>query len=59
MRSVQRRKKIAARLDPEGFARVMLALIQGFVLQLAWEPEVDIARYRDTMLSALDGLVRG
>lgn len=58
VRSAQRRKKIAARVDPEGLARVVLALIQGFVLQQAWEPRVDGARYRDTALAALEALMR-
>jgi AcrR family transcriptional regulator len=58
VRTAQRKKKIAATLHPEGFARVVLALIQGFVLQQAWESRVDIAGYRDTMLAALERLMR-
>ncbi|HEX4080403.1 MAG TPA: hypothetical protein VHX61_16195 [Rhizomicrobium sp.] len=27
--------------DPDALARVMIALFQGFALQLAWEPALD------------------
>jgi hypothetical protein len=36
------------------FARVLLALIQGFLLQRSWEPGLDPRRYRDTVTSLLD-----
>jgi AcrR family transcriptional regulator len=57
VRSAKRRRTIAGGVNPEGFARMVLALIQGFVLQQAWEPDVDIATYRDTVLAALTRLV--
>ena len=28
-------------IDPEAFARVLLALVQGFLLQRVWEPDLD------------------
>jgi AcrR family transcriptional regulator len=56
-RSAKRRKKLPGTVDPEGLARVLLALIQGFVLQQAWQPELDVAPYRDTVLAALTALV--
>jgi AcrR family transcriptional regulator len=57
VRSAKRRKRIAAGVHPEGFARVVLALIQGFVLQQAWDSEVDVASYRDTAMAALTRLI--
>ena len=28
-------------IDPDAMARVMIALFQGFALQLAWDPRID------------------
>ena len=41
-------------VEPDMFARVLLALIQGFLLQRSWEPGLDPQRYRDTVTSLLD-----
>lgn len=35
-------------LDTDSFSRVMLALLQGFILQQAWEPEIDTEGYLRT-----------
>jgi AcrR family transcriptional regulator len=56
IRGAKRRKRIPASVDPEGLARVLLALIQGFVLQQAWQPGVDVDGYRDTVLALLAAL---
>ena len=53
IRSAKRRKRLPSAVNPEGLARVLLALIQGFVLQQAWQPDVDIKGYRDTVLAML------
>jgi AcrR family transcriptional regulator len=58
LRAARRRKKLPSTVDPEGLARVLLALIQGFILQQAWEPDLDIHAYRDTALAALSALAR-
>jgi hypothetical protein len=58
IRSAKRRKRIASSVNPEGLARVLLALIQGFVLQQAWQPDVDIDGYRDTVLAMIAALGR-
>jgi AcrR family transcriptional regulator len=44
-------------LDPEPFVRVVLALLQGFVLQQCWDPTVDLQRYRATALATVDALL--
>ena len=38
-------------------ARVMLAVLQGFVLQQAWEPDLDIDAYVAVVDSLIDGMV--
>jgi AcrR family transcriptional regulator len=45
-------------VEPDMFARVLLALIQGFLLQRSWEPDLDPRRYRDTVTSLLDRVLR-
>jgi AcrR family transcriptional regulator len=57
LRAARRRKKLPFSVDPEGLARVLLALIQGFILQQAWQPDLDVIAYRDTVLAALAALV--
>jgi AcrR family transcriptional regulator len=41
-------------IDPEAFARVLLALVQGFLLQRVWDPDLEPGPYRDTILTILD-----
>jgi len=41
-------------VDPEAFARVLLALIQGFLLQRSWDPDLEAGPYRDTVLAVVD-----
>ena len=45
------------RIDPESFVRTVVALIQGFVLQQAWDPDVDVDRFRATALAMIDALL--
>lgn len=47
----------APRIDPEAFARILLALIQGVVLQMSWDPSVDLGSYRAAALAAIDTLI--
>ncbi len=52
----QERYELPPEIDPEGFARVMIAIFQGFVLQQAWDPETDSEQYLaavDVILAAL------
>jgi TetR/AcrR family transcriptional regulator, transcriptional repressor of aconitase len=41
-------------VDPAAFARVLLALIQGFLLQRSWDPDLEAGPYRDTVLAVVD-----
>ena len=41
-------------VDPDAFTRVLLALIQGFLLQRSWEPDLEVGPYRDTVLTLLE-----
>jgi len=41
----QQREELPAEIDPDGFASVMVAVFQGFILQQAWDPETDNERY--------------
>jgi AcrR family transcriptional regulator len=40
-------------IDAEAFVRVVLALLQGFVLQQCWSPTVDLQVYRATALAMI------
>ena len=44
-------------IDAEAFVRVVLALLQGFILQQAWDSTFDANRYRATVLTLLDGML--
>ena len=58
----QERDELPPEIDPDGFARVMIAIFQGFVLQQAWDPETDSKQYLaavDVILVALSGYERG
>jgi AcrR family transcriptional regulator len=52
-RAAQQRGALAADLDPDALSRLMLAVIQGFILQQAWDPTVDVDRY----VQVLDALI--
>ena len=54
MVAAQRAGQLPAHIDPEAFSRAVLALIQGFVLQQAWEPDLSVDRFRDTVLQMVD-----
>jgi AcrR family transcriptional regulator len=41
-------------VDAVAFVQVILAMLQGFVLQAAWDPSVDGARYAATCTAVLD-----
>lgn len=52
----QDRDELTPAIDPDGFARVVIAIFQGFVLQQAWDPKTDSEQYLaavDVILSAL------
>jgi TetR/AcrR family transcriptional regulator, transcriptional repressor of aconitase len=45
----QRRGEIAKKFDAGAFARIMIAVFQGFVLQLAWDPRTPIEPYVEAL----------
>jgi len=52
----QDRNELPPDVSPQGLARVMVAIFQGFVLQQAWDPETDSEEYLaavDVILTAL------
>jgi AcrR family transcriptional regulator len=44
-------------VDADSFVRLILALLQGFVLQRSWDPTVDLERYRATAIATVDALL--
>ena len=53
----QRRGEIACDLDPDATARFMIAVFQGFVLQLDWDHRTAIPPYLDVIDRCLEGLL--
>lgn len=47
---------LPADIPADGLTRVMLAIIQGFILQQAWDPGIDIASYRRAVGFLIDAL---
>jgi AcrR family transcriptional regulator len=45
---------LPAHVDPVALVQVILAMLQGFVLQAAWDPAVDVGRYAATCATVLD-----
>ncbi len=54
--AAQRRGQLPASLDPDALSRFMLAVIQGFVLQQAWEPSVSIDDFLGVVDAVIDAL---
>ena len=48
LRDAQRRGELTGSLDADATSRVMLALLQGLILQQAWEPQMDIEAFATT-----------
>jgi AcrR family transcriptional regulator len=57
VREAQENGELDAGLDPDAVARVMLAMFQGFILQQAWEPDIDVAAYLETAEAFVDALL--
>ncbi len=57
LKKARERGEIPRALDPEALARLLIAAFHGFVLQQAWDPDVDLGRYTSTLETVLDGLV--
>jgi hypothetical protein len=50
LRRAQGSGQMPGDLDPDAFSRVLLGLIQGFILQQAWEPKLDTKGYLTTAI---------
>jgi TetR/AcrR family transcriptional regulator, repressor for uid operon len=50
LRHAQLAGQLPEDLDTDAFSRVLLALVQGFILQQAWEPELDTEGYLTTAM---------
>jgi AcrR family transcriptional regulator len=50
LRIAQRKGHLQEGVDPEFLSRVMLAILQGFILQQAWEPALNIERFLETVM---------
>jgi AcrR family transcriptional regulator len=56
VRAAQAGGRLPADVDPDSLLRVVLAVIQGFILQQAWEPGVDVASYHRAVTFLLGSL---
>jgi AcrR family transcriptional regulator len=52
----QREGTLPRGLDPHATARVCAAIFQGLVVQQAWEPDLDVSAYMESVLGILEGL---
>lgn len=59
LRNAQLAGQISADLDTDTLSRVLLALVQGFILQQAWEPELDIEGYLTTAMRMVNAVLSG
>lgn len=55
-RAAQRRGALASSLDPDSLARFVLAVVQGFILQQAWEPKLVVDGYLAVVDQVIDAL---
>ena len=51
----QRARRIRSDIDPATLSRMILALLQGLVLQLCWEPNLDTGAFRAALLAMVQG----
>ena len=54
--AARQRGDLPAQIDADALARVVLGTIQGFILQQAWEPDLDPAPFAAAIELMLDGL---
>src|SRR5262245_63242815 len=53
-RAAQRHGVLDRRIDADALSRLMLAVIQGFILQQAWEPDLDVDSYVAVLGALID-----
>ena len=56
LRSARQAGQLPDSLDPDAFSRVLLALLQGFILQQAWEPEIDTEAFLETAMGLISSV---
>lgn len=49
--------EVAAQVEPDAASRVLLSLVQGFILQRAWEPDLDVDAYGRGARDVVAGLL--
>ena len=59
LRTARQAGQLPDSLDPDAFSRVLLALLQGFILQQAWEPEIDTEAFLETAMSLISSVFVG
>ena len=52
----QRRKEISKKVDADAAARFLIAALQGFVLQLEWDSQINLEPYMSLLESFLKSL---
>jgi AcrR family transcriptional regulator len=57
LRDAQKAGELPGNLDVDSTSRVMLALLQGLILQVAWEPELDIEAYAKTATTLIGAVL--
>jgi TetR/AcrR family transcriptional regulator, repressor for uid operon len=57
LRNAQLAGQLPEDLDTDAFSRVLLALVQGFILQQAWEPDLDTKGYLTTAMRIVNTLL--
>jgi AcrR family transcriptional regulator len=56
--AAQAQGDLPAKLAPDAVARVIIALFQGFILQQAWDEQIDIDAYVEVVVAAFEALLR-
>jgi len=59
LQDAQRTGELPGTLDTDSFSRVMLALLQGLLLQQAWEPRLDTKAFVATAMALLRSALSG
>jgi AcrR family transcriptional regulator len=54
LRGAHQHGSLPVAIDPNALTRVYLALFQGFILQQAWEPDVDVHAYLQALKAIVD-----
>jgi AcrR family transcriptional regulator len=58
LRNAQRAGQLRGDLDADSFSRVLLALVQGFILQQAWQPDLDTEGYLTAAIQLIHSSLR-